>query len=326
MQNNPHKLLTITIPSFNRNKLLKDNLIKLLSVSNIDKCKILVIDNNSDIKVQETLKDINYSKHDIEIVRNNINIGINGNILKCFELCKTKWMWILSDDDVVFENSIDTIMTSISSIDNDVISINFGSSIDQIDRTTYQYVSNAYELTKSQATFSSVLFLSTNIYNHDLIFKYFSSGINYAYTYLPHVAIMLSGLEDDKKMYISKDRIVEWSNDIDEISWSIIDMTLKRRQIMNMTSFINSDHRKEIKSYILNGYNNWKTIIKYTDFFLSSDSLIKKRKVLKSILRNSNYDVMTIILYILYRILLIAEFTSKGLKIFNLYKLFRQER
>ena len=149
MQTNTHKLLTITIPSFNRNKLLKDNLIKLLSVSNIDKCKILVIDNNSDIKVQETLEDINYSKHDIEIVRNNINIGITGNILKCFELCKTKWMWILGDDDVVFEDSIDTIMTSISSVDNDVISINFGSSIDQIDRTTYQYASNTYEFPTS---------------------------------------------------------------------------------------------------------------------------------------------------------------------------------
>ena len=100
--------LTIAIPTYNRNEILKNNLRKLIPQITSD-CKILILDNCSDVPVLDSLRDIikEYSNVDINVIRNSYNLGLTGNILRCFEMCTDPWLWVLGDDDEVKDGAID---------------------------------------------------------------------------------------------------------------------------------------------------------------------------------------------------------------------------
>lgn len=44
------------------------------------------------------------------VVRKRANIGANANVLRCFELCETEWIWILGDDDHGLPGAVDKIL------------------------------------------------------------------------------------------------------------------------------------------------------------------------------------------------------------------------
>ena len=96
--------LTIAIPTYNRNEILKANLEKLLPQVT-DECNVVIFDNCSDTPVKEVIEELvnTYPDINISIVRNRYNIGMTANILKCFEQCSDTWLWILGDDDEVVD-------------------------------------------------------------------------------------------------------------------------------------------------------------------------------------------------------------------------------
>jgi hypothetical protein len=51
-----------------------------------------------------------YPHIDAQLVRNKFNIGANANILRCLELVRNPWVWILGDDDLPLPNAIETIL------------------------------------------------------------------------------------------------------------------------------------------------------------------------------------------------------------------------
>ena len=107
-------MLTIAIPTFNRNKILRKNLIKLLPQLT-DKCRLIIIDNSSPTPVQIDIEEllITFPGTDIRIIRNKHNVGLTGNIIKCFEQCEDGWLWILGDDDEVKDDAVSTILHDI---------------------------------------------------------------------------------------------------------------------------------------------------------------------------------------------------------------------
>ena len=102
--------LTIAIPTYNRNDILEQNIGLLLPQLNSD-CKLLIIDNHSSIPVEETLNPyiLKFPHVSIEVIRNRVNVGGNANVLRCIEFCETEYLWILSDDDPVLNNAVETI-------------------------------------------------------------------------------------------------------------------------------------------------------------------------------------------------------------------------
>jgi hypothetical protein len=48
---------------------------------------------------------------------NNENIGFDANILKCYNLCQTEYIWILSDDDGIIPESINEIFDLLNKYD-----------------------------------------------------------------------------------------------------------------------------------------------------------------------------------------------------------------
>jgi glycosyltransferase involved in cell wall biosynthesis len=201
-------MLKIAIPTYNRNSILKENL-KLLLPQMSDGCSLLIIDNNSDVPVEESLTDLlkQYSHLKIQIIRNLYNVGLTGNIIKCFELCNEEWLWILGDDDQVTDLSIKTIKKDILSNKNKNF-ISYAWDEPSHKRPTNIITKGLDELLNSIESIGVILFISTSIYNMKAVSGYLSYGNFFQSTYAPHLAMLFMSLKNDGECILMKNKIV----------------------------------------------------------------------------------------------------------------------
>lgn len=108
-------MLTIAIPTYGRNETLAKTIAGLLPQLGGD-CRLLILDNCSPVPVVETLAPVlaQWPQVRYQIIRHRVNLGGTANILRCFELCETEWIWTLGDDDVVCADALATIRRTIS--------------------------------------------------------------------------------------------------------------------------------------------------------------------------------------------------------------------
>lgn len=242
--------LSIFIPTFNRNSILLDNLKFLLPQLNSE-CKIVVLDNCSDIPVSSTLKDIQlqYSSR-IDIIRNKVNIGASANFVRCFELCDTDWLWLLGDDDKPYCNSIQTILEHINLYESSTF-INFSSEIKS--REKLFITSKQDEFIELMDSWSNVLFISSGIYRASALKKHLRVAYHYIYSMGPHFAMLLEALcaEENAHCVFSNNSIVTWTAPSAEQSWNQIilgNATSLLELVPNVTS--QKKLAKEIISYV----------------------------------------------------------------------------
>lgn len=104
--------LTIAIPTYNHHVYLKRQLISLLPQIT-EEIELFIIDNNSNPAVKLYLANEGIDTTYITIIENNQNIGGDANILKCLSLSNAKWVWVLSDNDIILKNAVSNILNSI---------------------------------------------------------------------------------------------------------------------------------------------------------------------------------------------------------------------
>ena len=102
-------MLTIGIPTFNRRKVVVENLQSLMNRGVQNKHKILVIDNASPDNTYDTLKQ-NFGGVGIEILRNQSNLGIAGNFVELITQCRTEYLLVISDEDQLSVNNLDELV------------------------------------------------------------------------------------------------------------------------------------------------------------------------------------------------------------------------
>lgn len=90
--------LTVAIPTKNRPEYLRQSLASVMRQDFNDK-KVVVIDNASDVEIKPVVDEI--GKGEVEYVRNENDLGIIGNWNKAIELCRTPFLSIFHDDDVM---------------------------------------------------------------------------------------------------------------------------------------------------------------------------------------------------------------------------------
>ncbi|KYC35913.1 hypothetical protein WA1_48760 [Scytonema hofmannii PCC 7110] len=127
------QLLTIAIPTYNRANLLDQQLAWLAgSIKGFESvCEILISDNCSTDdtpKVVEKWRSA-FQQITFEYKRNQENIGAVRNIASCIQFAKSKFVWTISDDDKIFDNSIAyTVKTLTEYLDLGLIILNFSKS------------------------------------------------------------------------------------------------------------------------------------------------------------------------------------------------------
>jgi hypothetical protein len=104
------KILSICIPTYNRNKelfqLTQNFLIPALNTYEKE-IEIIVCD-NSDINIASANKDILDNR--IIYKKNDINLGFGSNLLRCFNEATSTYIWAISDNDPILWNGFEELI------------------------------------------------------------------------------------------------------------------------------------------------------------------------------------------------------------------------
>jgi glycosyltransferase involved in cell wall biosynthesis len=217
-------MLTIAIPTYNRNKILKQNLIDLIPQLTKD-CRLFIIDNNSEVSVQSEIKDLigKYPDKNINIIRNKHNVGLTGNIIKCFELSEDGWLWIVGDDDKVKADAISTIMNDVNK-NSEKLFISYAWDEPSFKRNGDIKIRGIDELIDSMESLGVILFISTSVYNVKKVSGNISYGSFFQSTYAPHLVILFMSLKNGGECILTNRQIVtnNSSNTPLELRWDQI--------------------------------------------------------------------------------------------------------
>jgi abequosyltransferase len=116
------KLLTIAIPTFNRAKLLDKQLEWLThAIQGFESvCEVIVSDNCSTDDTSNVVKKWQslFPSITFSYKKNLDNIGAVRNIASCIEAANGEHVWIVSDDDKIFDNSIADIVSALTKYPN----------------------------------------------------------------------------------------------------------------------------------------------------------------------------------------------------------------
>ncbi|MDA9281291.1 FkbM family methyltransferase [Pseudomonadales bacterium] len=126
-------LVTIAIPTFNRavrlEKTLADLLVKLISSKSRNLVSVYVSDNGSKDDTLEIIKanKVLYQESDISFDYGSFesNRGFDVNTLSCYSNASGKYVWFLSDDDNIYNDSLDVIISHIVKYEPAVAYYNF---------------------------------------------------------------------------------------------------------------------------------------------------------------------------------------------------------
>lgn len=227
------KKLTIAIPTYNRIVYLKKHIKTLLPQLSAE-CCLLIIDNHSDSDVAQSLCSTlqEYPDVDVRLVRNAVNIGGNANILRCFELCETDWLWVLGDDDLVSPKAVTVALRAIEQYPENIL-LNFcGLGMRRVQAVETVGVG---EFVRSWDSFSNILFISVNIYHAKSVKRRLSYGHHFAYTCAPHLAMVLQALQPTGKAVLLTESLLDGQCLIPlEESWAPIIVFLGKMLLLEL--------------------------------------------------------------------------------------------
>lgn len=176
--NNLKIVLSICIPTYNRASILEESLkrlqeqIKGISYNSIE---IIVSDNCSLDNTSDIVK--KYIEQNVPIVynRNNKNLGSNGNFLKCIDLAKGKYIWLLGDDDFLTEGTLSYLISLLKDSNYGLVHLRNTNQ----DKIMMEY-SDKVSFLKDVSYMST--FMSANIFNSSNI-KNIEKPEQYAFTW-----------------------------------------------------------------------------------------------------------------------------------------------
>ncbi len=203
---------SIAITSFNREVALKRQLdsIVMQNLEYVD--EIIVIDNNSDFDVKELVD--GYLNKKIKLIKNPANIGGCVNIIFPLLLCKTEWLWTLSDDDITLSTSIKSISDRLLTIPESVCAVKFGRL--NVDNDEYHALSlngliDYYLDRRPNLSNGDLYFISTNVLRVSSLKNFLHYGFNYSTSGLGHLIPVFYAMENAKlTFYIACEKIVEY--------------------------------------------------------------------------------------------------------------------
>ena len=105
-------LLTIAIPTWNRSRFLAESLEalrpQLVGLSQVELC---IYDNASPDDTTAVVQRFQSSGMPIDYRRQPTNIGADANFADCFNTARGRYVWVLSDDDIVLPNALPRIVS-----------------------------------------------------------------------------------------------------------------------------------------------------------------------------------------------------------------------
>lgn len=215
--------LSIVIPTYNRYNSLCRLLNSIFQEDISSVYEIIIVDNNSDYNIYEILK--LYSSNKIRIVRNVFNVRMSTNMMNTFLHCKTKWMWLISDDDFISKGALGHI-TKIIKVNPNSCYLKFSTEgIGDFGIEKKHKANNLEELIDyyhddNINRTGNLVFVSNGIFNIHNLYPFLGYGFEYAYTYIGYlIPVFMSLSHKDNSVTFSEKIIINYSHPGDKF-WS----------------------------------------------------------------------------------------------------------
>ena len=115
-------LLTIAIPTYNRSRYLARLLAALApQIAGDSRVELLISDNHSPDDTPSIVESFRQGGASFRYLRNETNIGSDGNFLQCFESAQGKYVWLFGDDDLPEPGSVQRILSILSAEEYDLV-------------------------------------------------------------------------------------------------------------------------------------------------------------------------------------------------------------
>ncbi len=141
-------LLTIALPTYNRAKLLDNQLRWVANVvkGNEAKCEVLISDNCSTDDTQRVIETWapSFANCEFTVNKQPKNVGAIQNIHYCITNAKGKYVWTISDDDTIRDNALEFVISTLEQeSDLSVLILNFSN---QNVKTGKVYFDHCFDL------------------------------------------------------------------------------------------------------------------------------------------------------------------------------------
>ncbi|MBX9770735.1 MAG: glycosyltransferase, partial [Candidatus Obscuribacterales bacterium] len=125
--------ITIAIPTYNRDDYLRQAISSVLDEKDLD-LELLIVDTASPVNVKEIVDSFNDAR--LKYVYYPENLGMVGAGNKCIELCETKFLMLLADDDRLLKGGLRKLYDKLVSDEEIAAAIGSVMTIDEAGRAT----------------------------------------------------------------------------------------------------------------------------------------------------------------------------------------------
>lgn len=213
--------LTVLIPTYDRFEGIVSTLRKL-DGQTVKEFEVFILDNGSPYRIDEVFEGVSPEFRDrCTFYQRPVNVGINANITEILGYCKTQWAWTLSDDDVIFEDSVEKILFWIN--ENQKAGCLHFTILDSvpIDRngcirlnTINEFVDYYEQLDSSNSLrHGDLIFLSNKVININFCRRYFYEMCMFSYNYLALFVIFFMALIDGASFVVINEKICRHGTD-----------------------------------------------------------------------------------------------------------------
>jgi len=239
--------ISIIIPTYNREKQLCRLLDSIFKEDISDLYEIVVVDNSSDYDTHEVLS--KYSSQKIRVVRNSFNIKMATNMVNTFLHCKTKWMWLISDDDVICENSIKKISNTLPKNSNAAY-LKFstkGTGANGIEKNREvegleKFID--YYLEDKNVRRGNLVFVSNGVFNLEILHPHLGYAFEFSYTYIGYLTPVFFALNSGSSILFSNEEIIKYLSPENE-NWSFATVGLGLSTLSHLPLKLDQDYFKK---------------------------------------------------------------------------------
>lgn len=111
-------LLTIAIPTYKRSQslaLLLTSICQQVKASQFAQLEVLIFDNCSPDDTTEVCRPFVSNYGFVRYIRHETNIGADNNFVSAFNSANGKYLWVIGDDELLFDGAIDWVIEACSS-------------------------------------------------------------------------------------------------------------------------------------------------------------------------------------------------------------------
>lgn len=173
-------ILSICIPTYNRSALVSKCINQIICCQSKE-IEIVISNNDSQDETEDEVKRIIDTR--IKYYKNKKNLGFDANILKLVEKAKGNFLFFLSDEDTINQESLRWLLVQLKNADNENVTQVLGSIADNREGFKKIYYECKNELLKNgEESITQILF--KNSYMSGIVLKRTSLDISHAKKYI----------------------------------------------------------------------------------------------------------------------------------------------